>query len=168
MTFNIANDLFPNFWTMLTQLLSTGLLFYFVKKLLWLPAREYLDKRADYAQEQIAQAEMLRLEAEQLNTKADQTLKGAGAQAREMIDKTKNDSLLLKESILKDAKQEADNKLDAARKEIEFEKQAMRNEVTKEIVDVALAATEKLLLDKATDEDDRKAIEKFVKEVNAK
>lgn len=168
MTFAIAGDLFPNIWTMITQLCATGILFYFIKKWLWQPAREYLNKRADYAQEQIAQAESLRQEAAKMNADADSALKGAGLQAREIVDKAKSDSLLLKDSILKDAKLEADSKLEAARKEIEFEKQAMRNEVTKEIVDVALAATEKLLLDKATDDDDRLAIEKFVKEVSAK
>lgn len=168
LTFNIAADLFPNIWTMITQLISTGILFLVVKHFLWQPAREFLDKRAEYAQDQIAQAEGLRHEAAKMNADADSTLKNAGAQAREIIDKAKHDSLVLKDSILKDAKQEADIKLEAARKEIEYEKQAMRNEVTKEIVDVALAATEKLLLDKVTDDDDRLAIEKFVKEVSAK
>lgn len=168
MNIDIAGKLFPNPITMLVQLLSTGVLLYYVKKLLWIPAREYLAQRADYAQEQIAQAEGLRNEAAKLNAEADHALKNAGAQAREIIDKAKQDSLVLKESILKDAKQEADTKLEAARKEIEYEKQAMRNEVTKEIVDVALAATEKLLLEKVTDDDDRLAIEKFVKEVSSK
>lgn len=165
MTFNIASDLFPNIWTMITQLAATGILFLAVRHFLWQPTREYLNKRADYAQDQISQAEKLRQEAVQLNEEAGASIKSAGAQAREIVDNAKADSIRLKESLLKEAKLEADNKLEAARKEIEFEKQAMRSEVTKEIVDVALAATEKLLLKKVTEDDDRVAIEKFVKEV---
>ena len=41
----------------------------------------------------------------------------------------------------------------------------MRDDVAKEIVDVAMAAAEKLLVGKATEDEDRKAIERFVKEV---
>ena len=87
--------------------------------------------------------------------------------ARGLVEEAKTESIQLKEALMKEAKAEADAKLDAARREIEYEKKAMREEVAKEIVDVALAATEKLLVDKTTDEDDRKAIEKFVKDVNA-
>ena len=38
----------------------------------------------------------------------------------------------------------------------------MQNEVKQEIVDVALAACEKLMSDKVLNEDDRKAVEEFV------
>lgn len=165
MTFNIAGDLLPNLGTIIVQLLSTAILLYFVKMLLWIPAREYLNKRAEYAQSQIADAENLKLQAQDLHSDATAQLKSAGAQARDLIDKAKQDGLLLKDSIVKDAKQEADGKLEAARREIAFEKQAMRDDVAKEIVDVAMAAAEKLLVDKATEDEDRKAIERFVKEV---
>ena len=127
-----------------------------------------MNRRAEYAQSQIAEADELKQEAMSLNANANASLKEAGAQARLLIEQAKNDSILLKESMLKQAKTEADNKIEAAQKEIEFQKRAMRDEVTKEIVDVAMAATEKLLLDKLTDDEDRKAIEKFVKEVQVK
>ena len=57
---------------------------------------------------------------------------------------------------------EAKSKLEEARKEIAYEKRQMQNEVKQEIVDVALAACEKLMFDKVLNEDDRKAVEEFV------
>lgn len=165
MNIDIAGKLFPDLITMITQLLSTGILLYFVKRWLWGPAREYLNKRAEYAQAQIADAEALKVEAQSLHSDAAAQLKSAGAQARDLLDKAKQDGLSLKDSIVKDAKQEAEGKLEAARREISFEKQAMRDDVAKEIVDVAMAAAEKLLVGKATEDEDRKAIERFVKEV---
>ena len=57
---------------------------------------------------------------------------------------------------------EAKSKLEEARKEIAYEKRQMQNEVKQEIVDVALAACEKLMSDKVLNEDDRKAVEEFV------
>lgn len=164
---DIQGQLFPNPVTMAVQLISTAILLYFVWKYLWGPAREFLAQRAEYAQSQITQANELKSEAEKLNEEAKQKVKEAGVTARGLVEEAKNESIQLKEALMKEAKAEADAKLDAARREIEYEKKAMREEVAKEIVDVALAATEKLLVDKTTDEDDRKAIEKFVKDVNA-
>ncbi|MBR3841013.1 MAG: F0F1 ATP synthase subunit B [Erysipelotrichales bacterium] len=164
---DIQGQLFPNLVTMIVQLTSTAILLYFVKKFLWGPALNFLAQRAEYAQSQITQAEELKSEAEKLNSEAKQKVKEAGATARDLIEDAKRESSQVKEALMKEAKAEAEAKLDAARREIEYEKKAMREDITKEIVDVALAATEKLLADKTTDEDDRKAIEKFVKDVNA-
>lgn len=168
LSLDIAGQLVPNLATIIVQLLATGVLLFFIKKWLWLPARDYLEKRATYAQEQIASAEALKHEAMTINADANATLRLAGSQARVLVDKAKNDSALLKDAILKEAKREVDQKIEAAQREIKFQQRAMQEEVTKEIVDVALAATERLLIDKTTDEEDRKAIERFVKEVHAK
>lgn len=167
MEFDIQGQLFPNLVTMIVQWCSTGVLLYFVMKFLWNPAREFIAKRAEYAQSQITQADELKSEAEKLNEEAKQKVKEAGATARGLVEEAKREGAHAKEALLKEAKVEAEAKLEAARREIEYEKKAMREEVTKEIVDVALAATEKLLVDKTTTEDDRKALEKFVKDVNA-
>lgn len=167
MEFDIQGQLFPNLTTMIVQWLSTGVLLFFVKKFLWAPALAFIAQRAEYAQSQITQADELKSEAEKLNEEAKQKVREAGATARDLIEDAKRESSQVKEALMKEAKAEAEAKLDAARREIEYEKKAMRENITKEIVDVALAATEKLLADKTTDEDDRKAIEKFVKDVNA-
>lgn len=167
LSFDVQGQLFPNLITMLVQWASTGVLLFFVVKFLWNPAKNFLNARAEYAQSQLSQADALRAEAEKMNEEAKAFIKEAGTTARELVEEAKRESTQLKETLLKEAKEEAEAKLDAARREIEYEKNAMRQGVAKEIVEVAMAATEKLLAEKTTSEDDRLAIEQFVKDVNA-
>lgn len=164
---DVIGQLLPNPITMLVQLCSTLVLFLVIKKYLWKSIVNMLEARSEAMQAELTKATELKDEAEKMNSDAKVTIKEAGNKARELVENAKTESAQLKEKLMKEAKAEADNKLEAARREIDHERNQMREEVAKEIVDVAMAATEKLLLDKTTTEDDRKAIEKFVKDVNA-
>lgn len=164
---DIIGQLLPNWITMLVQLCSTLVLFLVIKKFLWKSVVNMLETRAEYMQAELTKADELKAEAEKMNSEAKVTIKEAGNTARELVENAKTESAQLKDKLMKEAKAEADNKLDSARRQIEQERNQMRADVAKEIVDVAMAATEKLLVDKTTTEDDRKAVEKFVKDVNA-
>ena len=48
--FDVATQLMPNILTMLTQWCATGVLFFFVYKFLFNPAREMIAKRQEYIQ----------------------------------------------------------------------------------------------------------------------
>ena len=161
-SFDVAGQLFPNLTTMIVQWLSTGVLLFFVVKYLWKPARDFINNRAEYSQSQIDEANKLKEDAKALNEEAKAQIKEASITAGNIIDSAKNEGLQLKDSIVESAKMEAKSKLEEARKEIAYEKRQMQNEVKQEIVDVALAACEKLMSDKVLNEDDRKAVEEFV------
>ena len=164
---DIIGQLLPNLTTMLVQLCSTLVLFLVIKKFLWRSVVNMLDARAEYMQAELTKADELKAEAEKKNSEAKVTIKEAANTARELVENAKTESAQLKDKLMKDAKAEADEKIESARRQIEHEKKQMQDEVAKEIVNVAMAATEKLLVDKTTTEDDRKAVEKFVKDVNA-
>ena len=56
MEVDIAGKLFPNVTTMIVQLLSTGILFYFFMKFLYGPLQKYLGKRAEFIESNINEA----------------------------------------------------------------------------------------------------------------
>ena len=60
---DISSQLFPNPFTMLYTLLVTAVLFFFVYKFLFNPAREMMAKRADYVQSKLDDADKLNAEA---------------------------------------------------------------------------------------------------------
>lgn len=163
---DIAGKLFPNPLTVLVQLCSTAILFYFVYKYLWGPARAMLAKRADYSQEALSKADTLKAEAISMQKQAHEELKGASLRAQSMVESAKAEGSQVKENIISEATLQANKKMDAARVEIEYEKTAMRKQVTNEIIEVALAATEKLMGEKVNDEKDQKEIERFVSEIH--
>ena len=166
MDFEIAGKLFPNLLTLIVQLCATGILFYFVKKLLWTPTREYLEKRSVYMQSQLTDAETQKQESEVLLADAKKQLNTAGKSAKEIVERGKTEGQKIKDDLVKDAQREAEMKLENARDEIEHERQQMRESLHNEIVEVAMAAAEKLIEEKIDSDEDRSAIERFVKEVS--
>ena len=66
---------------------------------------------------------------------------------------------------MSEAKNEADNKLTSALREIAHQKSQMRDEIEAEIVDVALLAATKLIEGKVDEVEDRKQIQHFIKDV---
>ncbi len=164
MTFDIQGVLFPNLITMLVQLCSTFLLFMLCKKLLWKPAREILAKRKQKMSEDLETSQKLKDEASQELEKAKEKLEQARAKSGEIVESARKEANDLKTEIINKANQEASTRLDQASKEIEQKKQDAQKEIHDEMVDVALAAVSKLLNEKSTSEDDKKAIEEYIGE----
>ncbi|MDD6468137.1 MAG: F0F1 ATP synthase subunit B [Erysipelotrichaceae bacterium] len=166
-TFDVAEKLFPNLATMIVQLCSSGILFYVAYRFLWNPAREYLAKKSELTQKELREAQAAKLEANRDLKTAKQKLTEASYKAKDIVEKGKDEGKIIKESIIRDGRQQADQLLKSAREEIAFEQNKMRQGMQKEIVDVALLATEKLMKEQADEQQNRKSIVSFVEGMNA-
>lgn len=162
---DIAGKLFPDLRTLIVQLLATGVLFLGVKKLLWIPMQAYLQKRADVADQALRDAHEAKLLAEQRHKEAEALLGEAALNAKELIESGKQEGNRVKELLLAEAKDEADNKLNSALREIAHQKSQMREEIETEIIDVALLAASKLIEGKVDETEDRVQIQNFIKDV---
>lgn len=163
---DIAQQLFPNPTTMLIQLCATGVLFYFIKKYLWKPAREMMAKRADFVHEKLNDAELQLTDAKEKNKSAHEEVSKAVFKSQEIITKAEKEARNSRDEILEQAKKDAAYKLEKAQDEIAKERNQMREEMTEEMVDVALLAAEKLISGKVDRDVDQKTIERFVMESN--
>jgi len=162
---NITEKLFPNVTTVIIQLCSTGVLFYFARKFLWQPAREFLEKKAELTQQPLTDALNAKADAETMRSDANKQLQQASIKAQEVVENSKLEGKRIKDSLISDARNQADQILKNSREEISYEQARMREDIQKEIIDVALLAAEKLIQEKADIEDNRSSIEKFVKEI---
>lgn len=162
---DIAGKLFPNIITMAVQLLATGVLFLGFKKLLWKPMQTYLQKRADVADQALRDAYEAKLLAEERQKDAEALLGKAAMDAKDIIESGKQEGNRVKELLLAEAKNEADNKLSSALREIAHQKTQMREEIESEIIDVALLAASKLIEGKVDETEDRRQIQHFIKDV---
>ncbi|MDO5439913.1 MAG: F0F1 ATP synthase subunit B [Erysipelotrichaceae bacterium] len=168
MNVDVQGALFPNVLTMLTQLLSTLIIFLAVKKFLWKPVKNILAKRSEKMKESLDNAFKQNEEATKNLEDSRKELNEAKASSKEIIDAARIEATNLKNEIVADAKKQAQAKLDSAESKIEQRKSEVRDELHDEMVNVALAAVSKLLEDKATSSDDEKALDKYIKEVNGK
>lgn len=164
MTFDIQGVLFPNWITMLVQLCSTLVLFLLCKKLLWKPARDILAKRRDKMNENLMSSQKLREDASVELDKAKEELEHARNRSGEIVESARKEAENLRAEIVNKANSEASAKLALADKEIEQKERDAQDRIHDEMVDVAMAAVSKLMSDKATSSDDKKAIEDFIGE----
>ena len=165
MEIEVAEQLFPNVLTIVTQLCATGILLYFVTKYLWNPAREMIAKRQDLVQSRIDEAESLKAAAEQEKANADAELRDLQARAKGMVENARNEAASERERILEDANRKAEATLEQANATIEKQRAELRRDIQKEIVDVALEASAMLLGKEGLEEQDQRAIESFVREI---
>lgn len=161
---DVVGQLLPNAFTMLTQLCSTLVLFLVAKKVLGKSIANMLNARADMIQEQLTQSEAAKQEAEEDRLRAKEELKAAVAQSEEIINRATVEAKNEGVRIIAKAKEDAASEIKKAKNQIEQEKKKMEDDMVREMVEIAMSATEKLVGEKSDEETDRKAIDAFVKE----
>ena len=142
---DIAEKLFPNLLTLITQLAATGIIYFLYRKYVHQHVLNFLDQQAaeldkaqNYAKvvEEGAAENAQRLEAEH-QEKVEQLRKSQLAM-RKMAEKEK-------EAIMQQAEAERDAMLAEARNDLAKEKQQMIIEVEAHVLDLAISITERTL-----------------------
>lgn len=142
---DIAEKLFPNFLTLLTQLAATGIIYFLYRKYVHEHVLKFLDQQAaeigkaqNYAKlvEEDAAENAERLKAEH-QEKVEQLRKSQQAM-RQMADKERA-------TIIEQAEADRDAMLAEARSNIAKEKQQMIQEVEAHVLDLAISITERTL-----------------------
>lgn len=165
MDINIADKLFPNIASVVVQLISTGVMFFFFKKFLWKPMQDYFAKRADFIESTMNDATKLQSEAKTLMEESEKQARDAAIQYRSIVEQAKEDASTIKNNMIVEANEEAKQKLERATKEIENEKLAAKEAMKEEIVNVAIEVATKVM-NKQMDEKTNEALVKdFVDEV---
>lgn len=163
---DFINKIFPNGWApLLVQLFCTGIIVFVCAKFLFKPIRNILQKRADFVVNELNEAAEKNKSAEELLTQAKEDVITSKQTAKKLIEEARLDSTKVKEEILLKADEEVKEKKIKALKEIEQEKQKAVEEVHKEIVNVALAASKKVLNREINVKDNERLVEDFIKDV---
>lgn len=134
---NIADKLFPNLFTMITQLISTGILLYFFKKFLWGPLQTYLGKRAEYIESNIMEAKDMNEKAKLHMEESEKLAKAGALEYRDVVERAKQDAQVQSTKIIEEAKQQAAKRLEQAEKQIESERQKAEFEMRQEMVEIS-------------------------------
>ncbi|HEY8365387.1 MAG TPA: F0F1 ATP synthase subunit B [Haloplasmataceae bacterium] len=161
----VQGGLFPNPITFIVQIISTIILFILLKKLVWKPMREFLDKRSAVIVDELDSAKRAREEAERIKLEYESKLSQAKKDALEMLDNAREQAELIKEEIINDAHKEAEYIINNANKQIEIERNKAEQELKTEIVDIAFSAMEKVLSENMDSSKNRELIDKFINEI---
>jgi F-type H+-transporting ATPase subunit b len=138
-------DMFEINLTSVVQLMNFLLLLYFLKKFLYDKYFEVMDARKEKIEGEIAKAEQLRKEAEELKNEATEELRKIRSEADSIIKKAKDEA----ENIISDAKKKAEDEaskiIAAAKDEIERQRAEMIKEVEQRVGEIAVALAMKVL-----------------------
>lgn len=152
--FDIADKLFPNLLTLLTQLAATGVIYLLYRKYLHEPVMAYLDRQAvelneaqNYADKVEQEAELKSLALEKEHSEKTEAL-------RRSQEAMKREAEQERENQLKRTEDEKARMLKQARNEIEKDRLAMFKEVEKHVLDLAVDVTERTLENYTYDEEE--------------
>ncbi len=163
---DISTQLFPNPFTMLYTLCVTGILFFFVYKFLFNPARDMMKKRQDLMQSELEKAKLSKEQALEDRKKAQDEIIKAQGLASEIVAEAKLKADEKRDEIISSANNKADDMYRKAKDRIAKEEKELREGINDQIVDVALHASKKLLNEKDLTKQDEEAIDRFIRELS--
>ncbi len=147
------------------QALAVFILFYFLGKLLFNPVREILAKRQTEIETTLDKIEADNKAAEELIAEYDGKLKNIKAEADKILSHAHTKAIAREDEIVKEAHEEANKIMQRAHLEIEREKELMKDEVRKEIIEVATLMASKFVAASLSDEQQKVLVNETINEM---
>ena len=155
-------DLGLSFWTLLTF----GAMLFILGRFAWKPLLRALDAREKGIQNEIDEAKRQREEAERVLAERQAELAQGHRQAQAVVAESREAAAKLGKELEAKAREDAQAILDAARRDIEREREAAVEAVRTEAVELALAAAQRLLAHRLDDERDRQLVIGYIDELS--
>lgn len=163
---DIINKLFPNGWQgLVIQLLAFGVMIAVVIFLGYKPVKKLLEKRAEYVQNHIHKAEEANVEANRKLAEANRHLLDSRIEARKIVLEAKEEAETERQTTLRETKIEIRNARIQAEKDRQQEQLKAQEDVHKEIVNIALTASSRVLQREVSITDNEELIRNFIEEL---
>lgn len=127
----------------------------------------FAEARQRVVAEQLKEAEQSRADAEERLKEAEAKLADARKTAQNVLDAANKSGEQLRQELRQKAEEESRRTVDAARKEIEAERDEAVRSVRREVAELVVAATEKVIGETLDDDKQRKLIHKAIEEVSS-
>ncbi len=152
-------------WDFIFTIFNFIVLLVLLKIFLYKPMMKMLNNRKTSIAEALDAAEAARQEVADTEANIRAEIANARAEADAIIADAKKRGEDAKSEIIESAKVEAKNITDAATAQIEKEKAQAIHEIKTQIADIAMLATEKILTQSLTPEQERALMDNYIKEV---
>lgn len=157
-------DLFEINLTAVVQLLNFLFLLWALNKLLYKPFFSMMDKRREKVEGELAEAEKLRRQADEMRIQAEKELKDVRQKAEQIISNAEREAERIVEEAKLKAQQEAEKIISNAQAEIERQKQEVLAQVQGMATELAVSLALKVLKDAVDEKAKREYLMKIIKE----
>ncbi|HNV23721.1 MAG TPA: F0F1 ATP synthase subunit B [Candidatus Omnitrophota bacterium] len=150
----------------IAQIFSFLILFFILKTFLWKPVLKLLDERKAKMASDFQKIEDVKKEVSSLKNEFEEKLESVHAYGREKIRESIEEGRKAAEEIKKEAQASARALVDDAKIGIEIEIAKARMRLKKEVVDLTIMATEEIVQQKLTEEQDKKLVVDFLEKLD--
>jgi F-type H+-transporting ATPase subunit b len=154
-------------WTFIIQIVNLFIQVLLIKKFLFKPINEILEKRRNLADKSIKEAREAQDEADSLKVQYEESLTNAHAEAAKIVSEAQKEAEGKAETIVREAEQQANALKAKATADIEQEKKKAINEAKDEIGGLAMEIAGKVVEKEINEADHKKLIDDFINKVGA-
>lgn len=152
-------------WTMVFQIVNTLILFFFLRKLLFKPVTEFMEKREQEIAGEYDQAAKLQQEADHKKAEYIEKLAKSDEEGKQIIREATAKAETRATDIVKQAEKDAADLKVKAQHDIEREQVKAINHLKDDIASMAMLAASKIIEKDVKDTDHRDMISKVIDEV---
>jgi F-type H+-transporting ATPase subunit b len=152
-------------WEFIFTIINFIVLLILLKKFLYKPILKMLDQRKASIDEALTAADNARMEVASTEENLRNEIANAKSQAEDIVFDAKKNAERVQADIIASASDEAKSIADEATEQIAKEKTEAIAQLRSEIADLAILATQKVLSEGLTKEQEKELLEKYVKEV---
>jgi len=156
----------PGLGLMLWTLIAFGITYYVLSKLAFPRIATALDKRRLAIDESIDSAARTKAEADELLVEYRARLKEAREQADDIVSRSRRAADAMQDESKAEAKRYREELMESTRRDIETETQRSLDQIRKEVANLTVIATEKVMRKSLDDDDHRRLIEEALSEAD--
>lgn len=147
------------------QLINFAVLLLVLYRFAYRPLLNILDERKNAIEQGLKDAESARTKLEEMEVKEREVLEQAKKEAREIVAQSEISGKRQYEKILATAKEDADRMLEKTRKVLEAEQLALLTDAKKQVAELVMQTTEKVLAEKMDVQKDGELIRKALHKI---
>ncbi|MCD8348946.1 MAG: F0F1 ATP synthase subunit B [Lachnospiraceae bacterium] len=152
-------------WTFIAQICNLFIQMYLIKRFLFKPINNILEKRKAAADAEIQEATKAKEEAQAMKTEYEQNMLEAKTKANDILTNAQKTASVQSEEILREASAQAASIKAKAESDIAQEKRKAVNEIKDEIGSMAVEIAGKVIEREVSEEDHAKLIDEFIASV---
>lgn len=152
-------------WTFIAQILNLFIQLYLIKRFLFKPINEVLEKRRQLADKEIEEARTAQEKADSLKEQYESSLSNAHSEAAQIVSDAQKEAETKAEELIREAENTASNIKAKAEADIAQERKKAINEAKDEIGGLAMDIASKVVEKEIREEDHRKLIDEFIDNV---
>ncbi len=154
--------------TLLIQVVNFLILIALLSRFLFAPLKKFLADRAEGIEKSLAEAKLAREAAARAQEEYRAQIQATQREAAALREQAQREVEAERQRLLKASRDEAHHMVDEAKAAIEMEAKRARASLREEVVNLSLAAAERLLGRTMTSEDQKRLAEQYVRELGAK